>query len=427
MPAVGRSVVHDKGPQPPTDLRVVEGSSTSLTLQWSAGRGAEGYGLLKDGVNVASTSATSFTFTGLSCGTAYTLAIEAFDAGGRRSELASVIAASGPCAEPALPAPTPLPGPSEPRKPTPPPPEPSPRGPPSGLPPAIAPESPSARPEPGTPATEISWAGAGAFVWHETDVSPEALGVQLRENGFSWVALLIHDGTGVDPVEGDWVRRFRAASRLPVGGWGVLRAEPEHEADLAHRLLDHYSLDFYVANPEAEYKFSGEDGQSGERYGRSQRFVDSFRSLEPDTPAAISSYCRADRQDIDWGAWNDSGFVFMPQAYVNDFGGAASPAACAEGASEFFPTSSVHPTVGVYTGQDGEPSPERYVALLDEAGTVGFSVYLAETRMHSDQWRTFGDAIAELAIARGADDAAPTGEAGPDSMVDEPKPSSKPT
>jgi hypothetical protein len=246
----------------------------------------------------------------------------------------------------------------------------------------------------------VAWAGAGAFVWHETDVAPEVLGAQLRENGFTWVAVLIHDGLAVDPVEEEWVRRFRAASQLLVGGWGVLRTEPEREADLAHRLLEEYSLDFYIANPESEYKFSGDDGQSAERYGRSQRFVDSFRALEHDMPAAISSYCRADTQDIDWGAWNSSGFVFLPQAYVNDFGRAASPTACVEGAAEFFPANAVHPTVGVYTGQEGAPSPEDYAALLDEAGTVGFSVYLAETRMQADEWRLFGAAIDEQAIAR---------------------------
>ena len=261
-------------------------------------------------------------------------------------------------------------------------------------------EHPSALPRLDTPSAETSWRGAGAFVWHETDVSPESLGFQLRENGFSWVAVRIHDGLAADPVEGDWVRRFRAASGLRVGGWGVLRAEPEREADLAHRLLDHYSLDFYIANPEAEYKFSSDDGSSGERFGRSRRYVRAFRVLEPDIPAAISSYCRADTQDIDWRVWNDSRFVFLPQAYVNDFGGATSPAACAEGAAEFFPANAVHPTVGVYTGQEGGTSPERYASLLDEAGTVGFSVYLAETRMHAEQWRAFGEAIAELRIAR---------------------------
>ena len=404
---MGRSDVDHKGPRPPTALQIVSGSSTSLTLIWRPGHGrpAQGFKLFRDGQSVASTAETSYTFTGLSCGAAYTLGIEAFDSAKNHSELVSVIAAPDACPAPVPPQP-PSPPASPPQTPVPPEPpahapaDPSPPPPPvPATPTRPEPEPQGALPEPGTPSAEMSWAGAGAFVWHETDVAPEALGLQLRDNGFSWVAVLIHDGLAVDPVEGDWVRRFRAASGLPVGGWGVLRTEPEVEADLAHRLLDQYSLDFYIANPEAEYKFSNDDGQSAERYGRSERFVELFRALEPDTPAAISSYCRADTQDIDWRAWNRSGFVFLPQAYVNDFGSVASPAACAKGAAGFFPSDAVHPTVGMYAGQgEGPPSPERYAALLDQAGTVGFSVYLAETGIASD-WDTFGKAIAEIEIA----------------------------
>jgi hypothetical protein len=40
-----------------------------------------------------------------------------------------------------------------------------------------------------------------------------------------------------------------------------------------------------------------------------------------------------------------------------------------------------------------------YVELLAEAGTVGFSVYLAETRMTEADWRTLGAAIAGRGIA----------------------------
>jgi hypothetical protein len=403
---MGRSDGHrnDLGPAP--EVRVVASSSTSLTLEWSASHGARGFELFRDGKRIAETTDTRFTFAGLWCGRAYTFTIEASNRAGHHSELASVIAAPDACIESALPPPTPLPRTPVPDEPVAPAVEPTPLGPQSSPAPTTTPESPSTLPNLSTSSTDIAWAGAGAFVWHETHVSPEALGLQLRENGFSWVAVLVHDGVRVDPVEGDWVQRFRAASQLPVGGWGVLRTDPEREADLAHRLLDHHALDFYIANPEAEYKFSGDDGQSAARYGRSQRFVESFRALESDTPAAISSYCRADTQDIDWGAWSSSGFVFLPQAYVNDFGGAASPAACVQGAAEFFPTNAVHPTVGVYAGQDGEPSPERYVGLLDEAGTIGFSVYLAETRMRAEEWRTFGEAISELSIARRTTEAA---------------------
>jgi hypothetical protein len=354
--------------------------------------------LFEDDQGVATTVDTSYTFTGLSCGTTYTLGVEAVDSTGNHSERTSVHAAPEACLSPELPPPPaapPTPVPPEP--PAPPPIEPSPPA--SDPAPPTEPE-PGALPQPGAPSGEMSWRGAGAFVWHETDVAPETLGSQLRADGFSWVAVLIHDGLATDPIESDWVRRFRTASGLSVGGWGVLRTEPEREAELAHRLLDNYGLDFYIANAEAEYKFSNDDGPSRERFGRSQRFVERFRTLEPDTPAALSSYCRADRQNIDWGAWNGSGFEFLPQAYVNDFGSAASPAACAEGATPYFPSDAVHPTIGVYASQRDAPSPEHYAALLHEAGTVGFSVYLAETRMHASDWHMFGQAIAELAIAR---------------------------
>jgi hypothetical protein len=408
VPAVGRSDADHAAPNPPTAVAIAAASSTTLTMTWRAGHGrpAREFALFRDGESVASIAETSYTFTGLSCGAAYTLGIEALDSSGNRSERVSVLAAPDACPAPSPPppatpppapaSPEPSPQPSEPSAPTPPvpaipaAPEPEPRG--------------ASPPEQGTPAGEMSWTGAGAFVWHETDVDPEALGLELRANGFSWVAVRIHDGLSVDPIEGDWVQRFRAASGLSIGGWGVLRTEPEREADLAHRLLDHNGLDFYIANAEAEYKFSGDDGTSAERFGRSERFVERFRALEPDTSAAVSSYCRADRQDIDWRAWSTNGFAFLPQAYVNDFGSAASPEACAVGAAAFFPIDAVHPTVGMYMGQGEAPSPERYAALLDEAVTVGFSVYLAET-MRPRDWHMFGKAIAELQIARLTTDA----------------------
>jgi hypothetical protein len=128
--------------------------------------------------------------------------------------------------------------------------------------------------------------------------------------------------------------------------------------------------------------------------------VRAFRELAPTLPAGLSSYCRADMHDIDWAAWRDGGFVFLPQAYVNDFGGAAAPDVCAQGALPFFPLASVHPTIGMYPGQLLSPAAAEYVPALVRSGTTGFSVYLAETRMTSDEWRALGQAIAERGIAR---------------------------
>jgi len=246
----------------------------------------------------------------------------------------------------------------------------------------------------------FSWSAAGAFVWHENDVEPTLLGHALRGAGFGWVAVRLHDGVAEDPVEADWVYRFRLASGLPVGGWGVLRTEPEREATLASSLLARYGLDFYIANPEVEYEFSGADGPSDERSGRSARFVGTFRSLRPAPfPLGLSSYCQPSRHDLDWAAWRHAGVAFLPEAYVNDIGTDGAPASCVASARGIFPRQDIHPTVGVHVGSLGTVDVAAYVELLAEAGTVGFSVYLAETRMTDADWGAFGTAIAARGIA----------------------------
>jgi hypothetical protein len=250
------------------------------------------------------------------------------------------------------------------------------------------------------PSRPMSWQAAGAFVWHETDIDPGYLASQLADNGFGWVVVFLHDGTTEDAIEADWVRRFRLASGLPVGGWGVLRSAPRSEAELADTLVRRYGLDFYVANAEADYEYSGPSGPDGARYRRSQRFVDAFRALQPDLPSGLSTYCRADMHDLDWDAWRAGGFVLLPQAYVNDFGDEAAPAACAQGARGLFPPDRVHPTIGMHPGQESSPAAAAYGPLLELAGTTGFSVYLAETRMTPEDWQALGADIARLGIAR---------------------------
>lgn len=256
-------------------------------------------------------------------------------------------------------------------------------------------------PTPPPPASvAFAWTNAGAFVWNETSLDPELLGRWLREAGFGWVVIRTHDGLSEDPIEGDWAFRMRVASGLPVGAWGVLRTEPEQEAALASSIVARYGLDFYIANAELEYAFSGADGPSDERSGRSRRFVDAFRALRPmPFPAGLSSYCRADRQDIDWGSWRSAGFAFLPQAYVNELGEEVAPAACVAGARGFFPQTTVHPTIGVYPGAAGDVEVATYVDLLDAADTVGFSVYLAETEMTEQDWQALGAAIVERGLA----------------------------
>jgi hypothetical protein len=243
---------------------------------------------------------------------------------------------------------------------------------------------------PPPPTQAFSWQAPGALVWHETDVDPEALGRSLRESGFGWAALYLHDGLSEDPVDPGWIDRFRRASGLPLGGWGVLRADPEQEAALADALLARYGLSFYIADAEGDYEFSGQAGPSDERSGRSRRFVAAFRARRPDLPAGLSSYCRPDMHDIDWRSWRSAGFVFLPQAYVNQLGAKAAPAVCVKAAAGFFGAAEVHPTIGMY-GAPRAVSAERYAALLAAAGIQGFSVYPAEV-VSPDEWRALGPA-----------------------------------
>ena len=249
-------------------------------------------------------------------------------------------------------------------------------------------------------ADDSIWSGAGAFVWNEGNADPKTLAQNLRANGFRWAAVILHDGTGADPLESGWIERFRAAagSAVAVGGWGVLRDQPEREAALATQLLDRHGLDFYIANAEMEYKYSGDDGYSGERHSRSRRFVEAFRGRLPGLTVALSSFCHASRHDIDWAVWRDAGFHFLPQAYANDFGADFGPGGCAAGAG-VFPVDRVHPTLGTYPSAY-RVSPEQYVTMLSSSPTTGFSIYLAEVDMTAAKWKTYGRAArAEVGVS----------------------------
>jgi hypothetical protein len=245
----------------------------------------------------------------------------------------------------------------------------------------------------------MSWDDAGAFVWHPDAIDPASLGSELRANGFGWAAVFVQDGSTAARLDPAWIARFRQASGLPLGGWGVLRADGVGAARLAGAQIRRYGLDFYVADAEAEYGYTGPAGKSGARFLRSRAFADEFRRLEPALPAAIASYCRPDQHDLDWKAWSTAGFDFLPEAYVNELGAAVDPVSCVAGASAWFPAVRVHPIVGMYEGALGLGSAAEYAQLLRAAGTTGFSVYLAEQGMTAAKWTAFGQAIAKLGIA----------------------------
>jgi chitodextrinase len=89
-------------PSQPGSLGVTAATNTSVAIAWSASTdnvGVAGYGVYVNGANVQSKTQPGATVSGLACGTAYTLAVDAFDLAGNRSTKASVVGTTAPCAD----------------------------------------------------------------------------------------------------------------------------------------------------------------------------------------------------------------------------------------------------------------------------------------------------------------------------------------
>src|SRR5262249_30650297 len=90
-------------PWPASNVQATATTPTSFTVGWLPATdnvGVAGYNLYVNGVKVGSTTNLNYTFTGLSCGKAYSFAIETFDAAGNVSDksLATVNQSTSACA-----------------------------------------------------------------------------------------------------------------------------------------------------------------------------------------------------------------------------------------------------------------------------------------------------------------------------------------
>jgi surface antigen/streptogramin lyase len=90
-------------PSTPGNLTVQSVTTNGFKLSWSASTdnvGVTGYNVYLNGVPVATTAASSYTFAGLSCGVAYQLAVDAFDAAKNTSGQAMLMSATDACPPP---------------------------------------------------------------------------------------------------------------------------------------------------------------------------------------------------------------------------------------------------------------------------------------------------------------------------------------
>src|SRR5213592_1023495 len=88
-------------PSVPTGLTASAVSSSQINLSWAASSdlvGVTGYRVYRGGTQIATTTTTSFTNTGLSPSTTYSYAVAAFDAAGNLSAQSSPASATTPAA-----------------------------------------------------------------------------------------------------------------------------------------------------------------------------------------------------------------------------------------------------------------------------------------------------------------------------------------
>jgi len=100
-PGPSKPPTDKKAPSTPTGLKVVTATANSITATWAAStdnRGVTGYENFRNATKVANGMWLSYTYSGLTCGTTYTIAVDATDAAGNQSGKAQMSATTGACA-----------------------------------------------------------------------------------------------------------------------------------------------------------------------------------------------------------------------------------------------------------------------------------------------------------------------------------------
>ena len=87
-------------PSTPAGLAASSVTQTSVKLSWNASTdnvGVTGYRLYSNGTQVGTSTSMSYSFTGLACGTSYTLGVAAYDAAGNVSPTATFTQSTSAC------------------------------------------------------------------------------------------------------------------------------------------------------------------------------------------------------------------------------------------------------------------------------------------------------------------------------------------
>jgi hypothetical protein len=216
------------------------------------------------------------------------------------------------------------------------------------------------------------YGGLGMWVWEAGQNEPATLVQSLTAHGYSWLAVKAHDGSHGfnDPAQ---VVAYRAACRahgLKFGIWGYLSAPGTADAAAASQYCMRFQPDFYIADAEVEYETA-----TGPV---SREFCTRFRQDHPRLPAALSSFGRPDlHAGIDWTAWRDHGFDWMPQAYECETE-ALAPRVCVQQALAIWPRERIFVTLGTYAGARGALTGAQLYASVADIALPGVNLWDAQ-------------------------------------------------
>ena len=99
-PAPAPTTADTNSPSTPGLLEVTNVTATSVSLGWAASTddvGVTAYGLYENGARVYSVTGLTSSLTGLTCGTTYTVGVDAADAAGNRSSRSELATSTAPC------------------------------------------------------------------------------------------------------------------------------------------------------------------------------------------------------------------------------------------------------------------------------------------------------------------------------------------
>ena len=162
---------------------------------------------------------------------------------------------------------------------------------------------------------------------------------------YGWLALKLHDGDHLFHTDiADAYKKACDKYGIKFGAWGYCRTWTD--GFIAAQVCNKYDAHFYLADVEVEF-------ENGPRKWAGQ-FCHAFKSHAPKVDPWLSSFGRVDlHPDIDYRAFANAGFGFMPQAYSCE-STELSPSACLRHAEDYWPRHRIQPTLGAYAGARSE-------------------------------------------------------------------------